>query len=300
MIPQLPPYLTEALTRQYGPEETQRIIEGYTERPVTLRINPLRTDHEAALHHLDEAGIRYEPVPWYADALILPEVREDAVRALPLYEQGAVYLQSLSSMLPALVLQAQPGETVLDMAAAPGGKTTQIAALTGGRALITACEKNPLRAERLRFNLERQGARRATVLQQDARDLNDLFSFDRILLDAPCTGSGTLLLREGEPQRRMEAGWVKKTAATQLAMLQKALRLLRKGHELVYSTCSIMEIENEQVVRQALKNGGAEVLPVDPALAEQLPLLPTSLPGCLCVRPTALFEGFFVARLRKK
>ena len=151
-----------------------------------------------------------------------------------------MYLQSLSSMLPALVLNARPDETVLDMAAAPGGKTTQIAALTGGRCLITACEKNAVRADRLRFNLERQGARKATVMQQDARELNDLFAFDRILLDAPCTGSGTLLLCEGEPPRRMEEGWVKKTASTQLAMLQKALRLLRKGHEMVYSTCSIL------------------------------------------------------------
>lgn len=300
MVPQLPVYLTEALTRQYGDEQTARIIDGCTARPVTLRVNPLKSSREEVLKQMTDAGIRYEQVTWYQDAFILPEVREDAVQALPVYEQGGVYLQSLSSMLPALVLQAKPGETVLDMAAAPGGKTTQIAALTEGQALITACEKNGLRAERLRFNLERQGARKATVMQQDARELNDLFSFDRILLDAPCTGSGTIQLLEGEPQRRMEAGWVKKTAATQLAMLKKALRLLRKGHEMVYSTCSIMEIENEQVVREACKSAGAEVLSIDPELLAQLPLLPTSLPGCACVAPTDLFEGFFIARLRKK
>lgn len=254
MLPDIPPYLLSSLKEQYGQEQTDRIIAGYKRRPVTLRINPLRANRESVLTALKEAGIVYDTVAWYEDAIILHDVREDAIRALPIYEQGAIYLQSLSSMLPALVLSAKADESVLDMAAAPGGKTTQIAALTGNKALITACEKNALRADRLRFNLERQGAGKATVMQQDARELSDFFSFDRILLDAPCTGSGTLLLEEGEQQRRMEVGWVKKTAATQSAMLQKALKLLKKGHEMVYSTCSIMSVENEAVVQKFLSS----------------------------------------------
>ena len=95
-------------------------------------------------------------------------------------------------MIPPLVLAPRQGETVLDMAAAPGGKTTQMAALSGNAALITACEKNRIRAERMQFNLQRQGATRVSVMVEDARRLDDLFSFDRILLDAPCSGSGTI------------------------------------------------------------------------------------------------------------
>jgi len=301
MLPVIPEFLLKKLQAQYGQEEAAVIAEGFEkQRPVTLRVNPLRADKAAVLAALDGAGIAWDAVPWYGDAFILHGVREEAVRALPVYEQGGVYLQSLSSMLPVLVLGAQAGESVLDMAAAPGGKTTQIAAMTGNGAQITACEKNKLRADRLRFNLERQGVRRAVVMEQDARNLDDLFSFDRILLDAPCTGSGTILLTEGEQQRRMEESWVKKTAATQLAMLRKALRLLKKGHEMVYSTCSIMDVENERVVTQAMRECGACIVPVDAALADQLPLLPASLPGTLCVRPTELFEGFYVARLRKE
>ena len=300
MIPTFPETLTQLLTEHYGEALTRQIVEGSSaRRPVTLRCNRLFTEPSAVAAALEAAGLAFERVPWYEDAFILPEAREDAVRALPLYEQGHIYLQSLSAMVPVPVLDPRPGETVLDMAAAPGGKTTQIMSHTLGQAQVTACERDHIRAERLRSNLEKQGCRRVMVMEQDARRLDDLFSFDRVLLDAPCSGSGTILLAEGEPQRRMEPAWLKKTAATQLAMLQKALGMLRKGHELVYSTCSILPMENEEVVRRAMARTRCEVVPVDPALAGALPLLPCGLPGALVIRPTALYEGFFVCRLRK-
>lgn len=300
MPPITPEYLTQALIRQYGAETAVRIEQGFAQRrPVTLRVNAIKTTTDAVLAQLIDAGIRAERVSWYVDALILPEVREEAVQALPLYERGEVYLQGLSAMIPALVMAPKAGDNILDMAAAPGGKTTQMAALSGNAANITACEKNKIRAERLQYNIDRQGAKHVNVMNQDARQLDDFFRFDRILLDAPCTGSGTILLTEGEPQRRMDAAWVKKTVATQTAMVQKALRLLPKGGELVYSTCSIMACENEEVVQKALSSG-AELLPIDPALGSAVETLPTTLPGVMTVAPTALCEGFFVARLRKK
>ncbi len=300
MLPILPEFLSRQLMRQYGAPLAEEIIQGFQcRRPVTLRVNTLRTTREAVWAALDAAGIEGQPVAWYRDALLLPEAREEALRALPLYEAGHIYLQSLSAMVPALVLEPQAGESILDMAAAPGGKTTQLAALSGGGALITACEKNKIRADRLQFNLERQGARRCTVMNVDARQLNDLFAFDKILLDAPCTGSGTLLLTEGEPQRRMDEPWVQKTVATQKALLQKALRLLPKGHTMVYSTCSILEMENEGVLRAVLPGFGAELVPLPAELRQALPQLPVSLPEALCVKPTAAYEGFFVAKIRK-
>ena len=97
----------------------------------------------------------------------------------------------------------------------------------------------------------------------------------------------------------MDESWVKKTVATQTALLNKALRLLQPGHEMVYSTCSILESENEGVLRAVLPRFGAEVLPIDPALTAALPCLPVTLPGTLCIRPTERYEGFFVARIRK-
>ena len=300
MLPNVPALLIDRLNTQYGPELAGEIISGFVRRPVTLRVNALKSTVADVCAVLDRAGIAYERVPWYEDAFILRDVREEAVQALPEYEAGHMYLQSLSSMMPPLVVNPQKNESILDMAAAPGGKTTQMAALSGNTALITACEKNKIRAERLQFNLDRQGAKRVNVMCQDARQLNDLFKFDKVLLDAPCTGSGTILIAEGEPERRMDAAWVAKTASTQKAMLKKALTLLSAGHEMVYSTCSILREENEDVLTAVLPGMNAEIVPIEHDFLAHAPLLPVTIPGVVCVKPNELFEGFFVAKIRKK
>ena len=301
MLPVLPDTLTALLQQQYGADLTEKIIEGYrAHRPVTLRANTLKTTVEDVKTQLSQAGIVCRDVPWYADALVLEGATEADIEAMPMYERGEVYLQNLSSMIPPLLMDPKDGQTILDMAAAPGGKTTQLAALSGGKALITACEKNNIRAERLRFNLERQGANKVNVMQQDARQLDDFFSFNSILLDAPCSGSGTIALHEGEQSRRMTSDWLKKTVATQTAMLQKALKLLGKGREMVYSTCSILQMENEGVLNKCLKAANAEIVPIDHPMMQHLPLLPTSIPGVVCVRPDEMHEGFFAAKIRKR
>lgn len=297
----MPAFLGEQLLLQYGEEEAARIEAGLASRRcVTLRVNRLKSDPQSVAAALEEAGIRWEGVPWSEDALVLPDVREDALTALPIYERGEIYLQSLSSMIPPLVLGAREGENLLDMAAAPGGKTTQIAALTGNRAMITACERHAARAERLKFNLARQGASRVTVMNIDARQLDDLFSFDRILLDAPCSGSGTLALgAKGRQKAQFSRDFLARTTKTQEALLAKALRLLRPGHEMVYSTCSVLEQENGEMIRRALRKGGVQVVPIDPAMFCGVPALPVSVPGTLCVCPDERYEGFFVAKLRR-
>ena len=300
MIPEVPPLLHERLEAQYGTELAREIEAGYVRKRTTFRVNPLKGDREAVLREIAVAGIAVEPIAWYDDAFLLPDGNEEQLRALPCYDAGAIYLQSLSSMLPALVLAPKAGETVLDMAAAPGGKTTQMAALSGGKALITACEKNAIRADRLQFNLTRQGARAVNIMRQDARLLDSLFKFDKILLDAPCSGSGTLLLEDGEPQRRMTADWLAKTAKTQKVLLQKALSLLPKKHEMVYSTCSVLQMENEDIVQSAVSMGICEVVPIEHPFLTDVPLLPTKVDRVVCVKPDERFEGFFVAKLRRK
>lgn len=301
MTPVIPELMQELLLHQYGQETAQRIAAGFgIQRPVSLRVNPLRATREQVEAQLTAAGISWRNVPWYGDAMLLPGVREEAVQALPVYEAGGVYLQNLSAMIPPLVLAPGPGETVLDMAAAPGGKTTQMAAITGNQALITACEKNAIRAQRMQYNLEKQGASRVGVMTEDARRLDEFFSFDKILLDAPCSGSGTISLLDGAPQRRMDRNWLQKTAATQVAMLQKALRLLKPGHEMVYSTCSVLRMENEDVLARCLAKADAEVIPIQHQLLAHVPQLPVAIPGTLCVCPDEIHEGFFVAKLRKK
>ena len=297
----VPAYLAQLLEAQYGEETAQRIAEGYAaQRAVTLRANPLKTDAETVRQKLADLGIGTKSVAWYGDAMIVENAREDALTQLEMYERGEIYLQSLSSMIPPMFLGAKPGENVLDMAAAPGGKTTQIAALTGNQAMITACEMNKIRADRLKYNVQRQGASRVTVMNIDSRNLDDLFSFDRILLDAPCSGSGTVQLGNPRSKGQFNKEFLGRTTKQQEALLLKALRLLRPGCEMIYSTCSVLAQENEEIVRRALRKANAEIVPLDLAALCDVPQLPVSIPGTLCVCPDALYEGFFVAKLRRK
>ena len=296
----LPAFLPPLLEAQYGVETAALVADGMrARRLVTLRANTLKADSARVAAALDAAGVAHEGVPWYADAFVLPQARERDVWALPAYEAGELYLQSLSSMLPPLALAPRPGADVLDMCAAPGGKTTQMAALSGGRARICACEMHAPRAERLEFNLRRQGATGVSVMRADARRLDDFLAFDQILLDAPCSGSGTF--RAGDPKAlaRLTPQLVAKSVKAQRALLAKALRLLKPGGELVYSTCSVLAAENEEVVRAAMTHARARVEPVELSGLDDVPRLPTSLPGALLVRPTERYEGFFVAKLRR-
>ena len=297
----VPAYLAQLLVAQYGEETAQRIAKGYeAQRAVTLRANPLKTNALSVREALKGLGIETEPVSWYGDAMIVRNAREDALTALDMYERGEIYLQSLSSMIPPMFLGAKPGENVLDMAAAPGGKTTQIAALTGNQAMITACEMNKIRADRLKYNVQRQGATRVTVMNIDSRNMDDLFSFDRILLDAPCSGSGTVQLGNPRSKGQFSKEFLARTTKQQEALLAKALRLLRPGSEMIYSTCSVLAQENENIVARVLRKANAEVVPLELEAFDSVPQLPVSIPGTLCVCPDALHEGFFVAKLRRK
>lgn len=295
----VPEFLVNKLRDQYGEVETSKIIKGYSaKRPVTLRLNPLKGNVLETKAALEASGIRPKPVEWYKDAFILTEASEDDISRLKEYEDGKIYLQSLSSMLPPLIMAPTAQTDILDMAAAPGGKTTQMAALAGNGCRITACELNGIRAQRLKFNVARQGASCVFVMQTDSRSLDPLFSFDSVLLDAPCSGSGTLstvLPSEG----RFTTQLVEKSVKAQKTLISKAMELLKPGHTMVYSTCSVLKDENEDIVAYAVKNCGAEVVPIDVNDFPGVPLLENSLKGTLTVCPDGLYEGFFAAKLMK-
>ena len=300
----LPEFFKPLLEDQFGSDGAARVLAGCgVQRAVTLRANTLLADRASVAAALDDAGIAYEHVPWYEDAFVLPEARERVIWELPAYKRGEVYLQSLSSMIPALVLDAQAGEDVLDMCAAPGGKTTQIAALTGGKAHLTACEMHAPRAEKLEFNLNKLGARNVTVMRTDARRLDDFFSFDRILVDAPCSGSGTLRADDPKVERRFTKALIEKSRKSQRALLAKALGLLKPGGTLVYSTCSVLAVENDDIVTECLgktRRGTAyELVPIDLPGLEDAPKLPTGNEETLCLCPDKRYEGFYVAKIRR-
>lgn len=293
IIEKIPAFLRELLQKEYG-GEAERIFAGYqTRRPVTLRVNTLKADGEEIASALCGMGIMFER--WAEDAFILREAQKETLEGSELYLSGKIYLQSLSSMLPPLALRPRAGEQILDMTAAPGGKTTQMFALSGGRALITACEKDGIRFERMKFNLARQGAERVSALHADAEKLDPFLRFDKILLDAPCSGSGTFL---ADGRGKIGEALLRNCIRTQRRLLKKGISLLKKGGELVYSTCSVLKEENEEAISSVL-GSGVRLLPLPEELMRGLPLL-KGMENTLTVCPDGLFEGFFVAKLKKE
>lgn len=294
-------FLEEMLEKQYGTKITKEIIEGYqTKRKTTLRINTIKSNIEEIKNELEKEKIEYETVKWSKETLIIKNVDEKSIQEMDMYQDGKIYMQSLSSMLPPIILEPKEGTDILDMAAAPGGKTTQIAALTNNKAHITACEKNKIRVERLKYNVDKQGATCVFIMPKDSRYIDDFFSFDQILLDAPCSGSGTLDFNNANVEKYFTKQLIERSTTTQKTLSKKAINLLKPGHEMVYSTCSILSCENEDVVESILKDGKSEIIPISFEGIESLPVLPTKIPGTLCVCPTELYEGFFVAKIRKK
>ncbi|MCI9585315.1 MAG: RsmB/NOP family class I SAM-dependent RNA methyltransferase [Bacilli bacterium] len=294
----IPNFLYSKLEVLYN-NELNSIISGYnSKRKVTFRVNTSKTTVLEIEEILKSNDIDFSLVPWYSEALIIENVCEEDIKKLSIYENGEIYLQSLSSMMPALVVNPLDGESILDMAASPGGKTTQMANLSNNMALIMACEKNKIRADRLKYNIEKQGSKRINVVVSDARKLDEFFSFDKILLDAPCSGSGTLNISDSKICEVFTEELVSRSVKVQKELLSKAISLLKVGGELVYSTCSILKEENEEVVNSVLTSG-LEIVPIDENLFDGIPLLPVSIDGTICVCPTKLYEGFYIAKIRK-
>ena len=294
----IPEFLIQKLQNQYGEELTKKIIEGYNKkRKVTLRVNTLKSNIEEIEDVLQKNNIKYKTAGWSKEALIIENVREAEITKLKIYEEGKIYLQSLSSMLPPIILKPEENEDILDMAAAPGGKTTQMAALVNNKVRITACEMNAIRAERLKYNIEKQGASSVYVMVTDSRKIDGFFSFDRILLDAPCSGSGTLYSQDEKIEKTFTPKLIQKSIKAQTQLLKKAINILKTGKEMTYSTCSILQEENEDIVNNILKNKKVEIVPIE--VDKNIPMLPTKIKGTLCVCPNEEYEGFFIAKIRK-
>ena len=296
----LPDFLLTKLNKDYSQEEVIRILEGYkTKRILSFRVNTIKTTAEEIEQELIKNEIKYERVKWSKDAFIVLNKKENEIQEMDIYKNGKIYLQSLSSMLPPIVLNPMPKNDILDMTAAPGGKTTQIAALSNNEANITACEINKIRAERLRYNLDKQGASSVFVMLEDARNIDNFFSIDQILLDSPCSGSGTININENNLNEYFTTELVERSKKLQIALIKKAIKILKSGKEMVYSTCSILKEENEDIIRKVL-NEGIEIVPIEFDGKETLPQLSTTIKGTLCICPTKYYEGFFIAKLRKK
>lgn len=284
----IPEFLIEKLSNSYN---TLDITNSYNkERYSSIRVNDIKTKKEEVIKYLNDNNIEYEEVEWYENALVIKN-NSELLRESPLYKEGKIYFQSLSSQIPPLIVDPKPNEQILDMAAAPGGKTTELAALSNNQAMITAIEKNKIRYDRLKYNIEKQGAKKVSVLQEDSRNLNEYFIFDKILLDAPCSGSGT------SSAKTITTELIDRSISTQKILIREAIKHLKVNGILVYSTCSILKEENELIIKELLDENPNLVL--ENIQIPNIKTLPSIIDGVITIQPNEYYEGFFVAKIKK-
>jgi NOL1/NOP2/sun family putative RNA methylase len=301
-------YMIERYLALWGEEDTLKFIEA-CEQPVrtAIRVNTLKTSTGAVLHRLQEKGVTLDEVPWL-DVGFYADFNGSSPGALLEHMLGFYYVQGVPSMTAVSVLDPQPGETVLDLAAAPGGKTTYIAQMMRNEGKVIAVEQDRQRMNSLQSNIVRCGATNTIVLRGDARKLDKLpFVPDKILLDAPCSGEGLIPL---DPTRKTSKTMadIRFCATREDEMLEAAVNVLSEGGTMVYSTCSIAPEENEYIVDDILKrHPSMEIVEIETdfgssgypepygiKLNESLSLARRFLPH---LHGT---EGFFICKMRKK
>ena len=301
-------YMVERYLKLFGKEETIKLLEANEKslNPV-IRCNTLRIDVESLRKRLVEKGLVLEKVPWinYAFQVIKSPF---SLGSTAEYLLGYYYVhRGMGSLLPVCVLDPKPGEIIIDAAAAPGGKTSQIAQLMKNKGVILAVDISRERMKSLRSNLSRLGVENVIAYRMDARDLPKLgIKADKILLDAPCTGEGLIPIDKSRKKSRLIED-IKYCSTLQFSMLASLLKCLKKGGVLVYSTCSIAPEENELVVHRILEKYPLSVERIN---------LKNGLPGFTEffgykvrdeIREARRFyphihgtEGFFICRLRLK
>jgi NOL1/NOP2/sun family putative RNA methylase len=219
-----------------------------------IRVNTLKISKEELKTRLEKRGWKLEEVPWYENAFFVET--QDSIAKTKEFFLGYYYIQDAASLVPVLALDPKPGETILDACASPGSKTTFIAELMKNEGLIVANDVNPKRVKALSFNIQKVGAKNAVVTMMDARNIKRLkMKFDKILLDVPCSASGTFI-----SSFRVLEFWsqhvVERLSNLQKQLLKSAVEVLKEGGTLVYSTCSMDPEENEENMEYAIKKLG--------------------------------------------
>ena len=285
-----PRWIVARWIARWGEAETVRLLEANnTEAPLVVR--PFGVVREQLEAMLESSGVEVEEAPWVSDGLQLKG--HVALGELGVFRQGAFFIQDPAATLVTRYAAIPPGAVVADLCAAPGGKSIE---LSRTAELVLACDRSEARMTRLRDNLRRLDVRNVTLVVSDARD-SAIGEVDAVLIDAPCTGTGTFR-RHPDARWRLKVSDLAVSASMQRTMVRDAARLVRPGGLLIYSTCSLETEENDAQVEQFLREHPEFVLEPPPAGTVPAGVLDA---GRLRVLPQRHgVDGAFAARMRRQ
>ncbi|PHV08799.1 SAM-dependent methyltransferase [Janthinobacterium sp. BJB412] len=268
----MPKWLFDMLVEQMGEDETLQLADSMNSpAPLDLRVNSMKATRDEVMATLAEAPIRSTPTP-YAP-LGLRVLQKPALQNLPLFKSGAIEVQDEGSQILSQIVGAKRGEMVVDFCAGAGGKTLALGALMRNTGRLYAFDVSEKRLAKLKPRMARSGLSNVHPVQiaheRDAKIKRLAGKIDRVLVDAPCSGLGTLR-RNPDVKWRQQPQAIVEMQAKQIGILDGAARLLKGGGRLVYATCSFLKQENEEVAEQFLANhSDFELVPMSKVLAEQ-------------------------------
>lgn len=290
-----PDWIVDVWQEQFGLDDTEKLCAWMNQPPrIDLRVNPLRASIDQVEIALQAAGVLLERSPVLPQALRLTD-HVGAIHTLPGFAEGWWIVQDWSAQLVSHCVNPQPGETVIDACAAPGGKATHLAELMGDRGVVWAYDKTPSRLKKVRQNCDRLGLQSVQIETADSRTLTQFTNqADRVLVDAPCSGLGTLH-RHADARWRQTPNTVQTLATLQAELLNQAATWVKPQGTLVYATCTLHPAENEnQIQRFLTTHPDWNLLPMQ------------DLPGCKFTTPEGwikvlphyhAMDGFFMAQL---
>lgn len=308
MRKRLPKEFMENIYQMFTPLMVDKIISGMmVDRYTTLRVNTIKYNSQDFMQYCKKYNIKYERTLWYKDGFIIKNKKEKEIQKLDIYQKGYIYLQSLSSMIPPLILSPKSGDNVLDLTAAPGSKTTQLAAIMKNKGYILANELDKIRCERLKYNINTQGANIVEVINNRGEKIGEEFKekFDKVLLDAPCSGEGRFSAKSIMSYRNWSLKTVKELSKLQKKLIKSAYTALKPGGIMVYSTCTLNKEENEFVLDWAINNLNVKLIDfnINLNLKNQISGFTENINKDISksfrILPTKEMEGFFIAKLKK-
>lgn len=311
-IAQLPEDFQNLLNQILDERQKATVLDSFQKtKAFYVHLNPLRQAPQETLCQLKADGFTLIPVENYPNAFKVPYLERSGMTHHPYAESGIIYLQNLSSMVAPALLAPKPGETVLDLAAAPGGKTLQLATFMDNQGQLSAVEPVKKRFFKLKENLSRCGVEIAKCYMTDGRTVGYKCPerFDKVLLDAPCSSEARFDLNDPQSMSHWSMRKVKECSRKQMKLIEAAFHSLKPGGVLVYSTCSFSPEENELIVNKLLKKYRDQV-----ELVEIPQSWPNAMPGLtayngkelnpelrktLRILPNGEMDGFYCAKLIK-